>query len=315
MAQTLLAFDAHPADPQVGFELGWDHAHHGLVPPPEQWLDGNPLHQGWRAGRACFGGRTLGASRRVRLWLRLRLHAWLRGRAFELGEVTPHYLGQIEVPVCPITRQVDAALPGPDRGAAVPDHAPAAGAGRGFGGPGLRSRRLCRRQPGDDQPGGQPRQGLRCGWDEALVHVHQAEAAESRTRRRPGRRRLGASGGADLLRHAAAARAGGTAAAARAAAEPAAPARTRCRACRRWSRAHWAAPTARAACVRWPRCCRARRCAWTSIAFSARCCRGCIGAGPGRRRLRVAPRAGGRLVRCPRQPLLAALCACSSTKR
>jgi len=105
MAQTLLAFDTHPADPQLGFDIGWDHARHGLVPPPEQWLDGNPLHQGWRAGKACFGERTLGASRRVRLWLSLRLHAWQRGRAFELAEVTPHYLGQIEVLLCPITRR------------------------------------------------------------------------------------------------------------------------------------------------------------------------------------------------------------------
>jgi len=105
MAQTLLAFESHPADPQLGFDIGWDHARHGLLPPPEQWLDGNPLHQGWRAAKACFGERTLGASRRVRLWLALRRHAWRRGRAFEAAEVTPHYLGQIEVAHCPITRQ------------------------------------------------------------------------------------------------------------------------------------------------------------------------------------------------------------------
>ena len=105
MAQTLLAFESHPADPQVGFDIGWDHARHGLLPPPEQWLDSNPLHQGWRAGKACFGERTLAATRRVRLWLALRLHAWLRHRAFELADVTPHYLGQIEVLQCPITRR------------------------------------------------------------------------------------------------------------------------------------------------------------------------------------------------------------------
>jgi hypothetical protein len=106
MAQTSFALDdTHPADPQVGFDIGWDHARHGLPPPPGQWLDGNPLHQGWRAGKARFGERTLGAPRRVRLWLALRLHAWLRHRAFELAEVTPHYLGQIEALICPITRQ------------------------------------------------------------------------------------------------------------------------------------------------------------------------------------------------------------------
>jgi hypothetical protein len=104
MAQMLAAFDNLPTDPQVGFDIGWDHARHGLVPPPGPWLDGNPLHQGWCAGKACFGERTLAASRRVRLWLALRRHAWLRHRAFELAELTPHYLGQIESAWCPVTR-------------------------------------------------------------------------------------------------------------------------------------------------------------------------------------------------------------------
>ena len=107
MVQTLLAFDsdALTADAKLGFDIGWDHARHGLPPPPEQWLDGNPLQQGWRAGKACFGDRTRGASSRVRRWLALRLQAWLRGLAFELAEVTPHYLGQIEAALCPITRR------------------------------------------------------------------------------------------------------------------------------------------------------------------------------------------------------------------
>jgi len=158
MAQTLAAFDNLPADPQVGFDIGWDHARHGLVPPPEQWLDGNPLHQGWRAGRACFGERTLAASRRVRLWLALRLHAWLRHRAFELAEVTPHYLGQIETVMCPITRrwlvQADASV---DR---VCDQA-----GYAAGNLAMVSAQANRAKAG-------------LGWDEALVRAHQAESAE-----------------------------------------------------------------------------------------------------------------------------------------
>jgi hypothetical protein len=40
----------------------------------------------------------------VRKWLQLRLHAWLRGRSVELVQVTPHYLQQIDVSHCPITR-------------------------------------------------------------------------------------------------------------------------------------------------------------------------------------------------------------------
>jgi hypothetical protein len=104
MAQILLDFAAASAEPQIGFDLGWDHARHGLPPPPEQCRHGNALLRGWRAGQACFGARSRGASHRVRLWLALRVHAWLRGRAFELADVTPHYLGQIEVLSCPITR-------------------------------------------------------------------------------------------------------------------------------------------------------------------------------------------------------------------
>jgi hypothetical protein len=105
MAQTPYAFDPHPADPQVGFDIGWDHAHHGRVPPPQHLHLGNPVRQGWQAGRACFGARTLGASRLVRQWLQLRLQAWRVGRVFEREQVTPHYLGQLDVPQCPVTRQ------------------------------------------------------------------------------------------------------------------------------------------------------------------------------------------------------------------
>ena len=43
-------------------------------------------------------------TRSVRKWLQLRLHAWLRGRSVELVQVTPHYLQQLDVSHCPITR-------------------------------------------------------------------------------------------------------------------------------------------------------------------------------------------------------------------
>lgn len=95
---------AQAAD-RTGFELGWDHAHHGLVPPPELMLEGTPVSQGWCAGKAVFGRRTLAATRHVRQWLALRTAAWRRGIAFEGTQVTPHYLGQIETPHCPVTRR------------------------------------------------------------------------------------------------------------------------------------------------------------------------------------------------------------------
>ena len=115
MAQHLIAFDSRPADLQTGFDIGWDHARHGL-PPPAQAVDEPPLHQGWCAGKACFGARTLAASARVRRWLALRLYAWRRGLVFELAQVTPHYLGQLEAARCPVTRRpLDAAAASVDR--------------------------------------------------------------------------------------------------------------------------------------------------------------------------------------------------------
>ena len=95
------AYDAHA---RIGFELGWDYAHYRLAPPAPYEQAPSALHDGLLAGRAAFGLRTLQASRHVRKWLQLRLHAWLRGRSVELFQVTPNYLAQIDVAHCPITR-------------------------------------------------------------------------------------------------------------------------------------------------------------------------------------------------------------------
>jgi len=88
----------------LGFELGWDYAHHRLQPPAPYAQEPSPLRHGLLAGQAAFGGRTLQPTRAVRKWLQLRLNAWLRGRSVELFQVTPHYLQQLEVSHCPITR-------------------------------------------------------------------------------------------------------------------------------------------------------------------------------------------------------------------
>lgn len=98
------AFNTDHQDP--GFELGWDYAHYGLVPPAEVLLPGSPVRQGWEAGCQTFGRRTLQSTRFARKWLLLRLNAWLRGRHFEVTQVTPAFLRRIDVPVCPITREV-----------------------------------------------------------------------------------------------------------------------------------------------------------------------------------------------------------------
>jgi hypothetical protein len=89
---------------QIGFELGWDYAHHSVTPPAPYAQEPSSLRNGWLAGQATFGLRTLAPTRHVRKWLQLRLHAWLRGRSVELVQVTPHYLQQIDVAHCPVTR-------------------------------------------------------------------------------------------------------------------------------------------------------------------------------------------------------------------
>lgn len=89
----------------IGFELGWDHAHHGITPPAPYAQEPSPIRSGWLAGSATFGERTLTPNLAVRQWLRLRLHAWLRGRSVELFQVTPHYLRQLATSHCPITRE------------------------------------------------------------------------------------------------------------------------------------------------------------------------------------------------------------------
>lgn len=101
-----LPCEEHEHPDGTGFRIGWDHAHHGLVPPPELLLEGTPIGQGWRAGRAVFAGRSRPwpAGRHVRQWLALRIVAWREGVPFDLATVTPNHLAQIEVRECPVRR-------------------------------------------------------------------------------------------------------------------------------------------------------------------------------------------------------------------
>jgi hypothetical protein len=116
MAQIALVFDQSPAPfgpstppastrTEVGFQIGWDHARHGLLPPPEHLLPGHPVREGWSAGRACFGPRTAVVRATTQPWLHLRLTAWRTGRSFEDVQVTPHYLAQLATALCPVTRE------------------------------------------------------------------------------------------------------------------------------------------------------------------------------------------------------------------
>lgn len=98
VAQPVEGFDAE------GFRIGWEHARHLTTPPADHLHTGHPVRQGWEAGRTAFAGRTLAPSRAARLWLGLRLQAWLRGRAFDELLVTPRYVARIDVNLCPVSR-------------------------------------------------------------------------------------------------------------------------------------------------------------------------------------------------------------------
>jgi hypothetical protein len=100
-----------------GFQVGWDHARHGLVPAAELLVDGTPVGQGWRAGKAVFGRRCLPTTPALRQWLGLRTAAWRAGIAFDGETVTPKWLARIAVSHCPVTRL-------PLGGAAGADSAP-----------------------------------------------------------------------------------------------------------------------------------------------------------------------------------------------
>ena len=103
-ADTLPAVHEAQGTDRTAFELGWDYAHYRLTPPPEALAGKHPVHQGWQAGAATFGTRTLKPTPQVRKWLQLRMNALRRGRVFEGTQVTPNFLAQIDVAVCPITR-------------------------------------------------------------------------------------------------------------------------------------------------------------------------------------------------------------------
>jgi hypothetical protein len=89
----------------TAFEIGWDHAHHRLTPPLRQLHDHNPVRQGWAAGRAAFGMRTLACGSAVRQWLALRLEAWECGQSFEGVQVNASFLARIAADECPVSRQ------------------------------------------------------------------------------------------------------------------------------------------------------------------------------------------------------------------
>jgi hypothetical protein len=97
---------------RCGFQIGWDHARHGLVPSADLLVDSTQVGQGWLAGKAVFGRRCLPTTPALRWWLRLRTEAWLAGAPFDLTTVTPKWLVRIVASHCPVTRQPLGGAPG-----------------------------------------------------------------------------------------------------------------------------------------------------------------------------------------------------------
>lgn len=93
-----------PPHDRAGFDIGWDHAHHGLAPPAEWLHPDTPVCQGWTAAKAVFGRRVLPSRRSTRQWLALRLQAWCEGVDFDGQLVTANYLGQLHNGHCPVLR-------------------------------------------------------------------------------------------------------------------------------------------------------------------------------------------------------------------
>ena len=108
-----------PSADRTGFDIGWDHAHHGLVPPAESLHPGTAVYQGWMAGKAVFGRRTMQSRRSTRQWLALRLQAWRERAPFELQLVTANYLGQLHTERCPVLRVALGGAAGSDDAAVI----------------------------------------------------------------------------------------------------------------------------------------------------------------------------------------------------
>jgi hypothetical protein len=108
MDQATFDFATRPAaatTDRCGFELGWDHACHGLVPPPALLATPTPVAQGWQAARAVFGPRGRASPPALRQWLALRLQAWQQGLPFDRAGLGVADLARLAVRRCPVLRR------------------------------------------------------------------------------------------------------------------------------------------------------------------------------------------------------------------
>jgi hypothetical protein len=89
----------------LAWQLGADHAAHGLALPAGHLHPSSPLFAGWQATLARQPkGLHSDPAPEVRQWLRLRMQAWQQGLPFDELLISPNYLRQIDATHCPITR-------------------------------------------------------------------------------------------------------------------------------------------------------------------------------------------------------------------
>lgn len=92
----------------IAWQLGFDHARHGVALPASHLHEASPLFAGWQAALARQSRsqhRHRDPAPAVRRWLQLRLRAWTEGLAYEELLLTPHYLQQLDSSHCPVSRE------------------------------------------------------------------------------------------------------------------------------------------------------------------------------------------------------------------
>lgn len=100
-AETLKA--VAPLNPKEAFELGWDFAMSGVVPPALAMRNVD-FARGYGAAAARWTGREQAADAAIQLWLDLRATAMLASSPWP-DEITPDYLREIDTPYCLVTRK------------------------------------------------------------------------------------------------------------------------------------------------------------------------------------------------------------------
>jgi len=97
----------------LAFAIGRDHARHRQAIATALLMQHPALTRGWQAGRSQTMRRAAPSNPAIRLWLKLRLQAWLTGAGFAADALSPERLAGLATTSCPVRR---VALSGPESG-------------------------------------------------------------------------------------------------------------------------------------------------------------------------------------------------------